>query len=441
MKEKFIIFFMLLLPLLVLGQEKINNLKAPTSPASSILGVQPTSVLSPKSYQALEAAIYSNFITENSLVIPNDFSLEFTPYWATNRGLSLSDYLFPKRAIDQLVRNFSFSIATTQKFFLGDSASTNSIAFGYRTTFYLGNEKDRETIDNFQAKTVEIKTVQSIVALEAEKLGENIKEVNSPIKDKKGFLKEMKKITLKAIFSVTQNIEIATKLSEKIIDDCKTLRELDVNDPEKFIDDFLAIVDIILEGDVVFNTYKTYINERQGFAIDIAYANFINFPTNNFEFSILPTQSFWVTPTYRFKDKLDFLVLMGVLRYEWYDLDYYKKYFPSNQIYENNFDYGLAISAGLNKLSFQFEVVGRKSNSEIPAGTDSNGNNLFTKEQQSDLQYIGSLNYNISDQIILTYNLGNRFEPIQNPNNTLVSSLTLNFGFGSPTKNNLNLEK
>lgn len=128
--------------------------------------------------------------------------------------------------------------------------------------------------------------------------------------------------------------------------------------------------------------------------------------------------------------------LIGVTRYEWYDLDYYKKYFPEKDIYENNFDYGLAINTEFKKFNLNFELVGRKSVSELLAGTDANGNQLYRKEEQTDLQYLGTFNYNLTDQMVLSYTLGNRFEPILNLTNSLVS--TLNFGFGTPTKSNLN---
>ena len=132
------------------AQEKLNKLQAPTSPAASILGMQPSAVLSPKSYQALETALYSSFVGENgTAVIPNDFALEFTPYWTKNHSLSLDEYLYPKKLTDQFIRNSSLSIASTQNFQLGDSTATNGLGFGYRTTFYIGNKKDREKIEKY----------------------------------------------------------------------------------------------------------------------------------------------------------------------------------------------------------------------------------------------------------------------------------------------------
>lgn len=431
MSCKLIIICTFLYPTLLMSQEKYNSLKAPSSPASSILGLQPTTVLSPKSYQTLETAIFSNFINNYSPAVPNDFALEFTPYWATNHGLSLEEYLYPKSGFDQFIRNSSFSIASTQSFLLGDSTSTNGLAFGYRTTFYFGNKKDREKIQQDEAESDRYNKIYNKIGTKAEKL------VDDPnIKDKLDFLREIRSTILEA-FRLYVGEEESEKLTKKIISDFNTLTQLDKENTDVFVEEFRNLVDQNLKGDLLFNEYKADINKRQGFTIDIAYANLLNFPTNNFEFSIMPKQSVWVTPNYRFEDKFNFLKMIGVLRYEWYNLDYYKKYFPKNKIYQNNTDFGLSISTEFNKFSFQFEIVGRNSNSEITAGTDSDGNELYRKERQSDFQYIGTFNYNLTDQIIISYNFGNHFDPIQNKNNTLVSMLSLNFGFGTPNRDDI----
>jgi hypothetical protein len=426
MRSKLIFFCILVYPTLIWSQEKLNSLIAPTSPASSILGLQPTTVLSPKSYQTLETAMFSNFINNSRPAIPNDFALEFTPYWARNHGLSLEEYLDPKIGVKQFIRNSSFSLASTQNFILGDSTSTNGLAFGYRTTFYFSNKSDREKIKQFEAISDRKDWIYNKIGIKAENLGDD-----TNIKNKADFLKEIKSTIMDA-FRKYEDEEESKRLTDIILLDSKSLPELDKTEISVFVEGFRNLVDKTLKGVLLFNEYETYIRERQGLEIDIAFANLLNFPTNSFENSYLPRQSFWITPTYRFKDKLTFLKVLGVLRYEWYNLDYYKKYFPDVNIYKNNFDFGFALSSEFEKASIQFELVGRNSNSEIPSGTDNNGNELFRKEHKSDFQYIGTFNYNLTDQLIISYNIGNRFDPIQNQDNTLVSTLTLNFGFGTP---------
>lgn len=47
------------------AQKKLDALTTPTSPASTILGMQPSAILQPKSYRTLEAAVFSNFSDTN----------------------------------------------------------------------------------------------------------------------------------------------------------------------------------------------------------------------------------------------------------------------------------------------------------------------------------------------------------------------------------------
>lgn len=421
-----------------MAQEKLNKLIMPTSPASSILEIQPKTILSPKSYQALETALYSNFInSDGNAIVPNDFSLEFTPYWTKNHGLSLQEYLYPKSIFDQFIRNLSFSVASTQNFLLGDSSATNGIAFGYRTSFYFGNANDRKEVEGYRDSLQKNQSIQIKIVGTAENL-----IVKKQIANTDDFLIKIKSTLIKAMFESGnyKNIGEVEKLYVTISNEASIVEPLDLENPDEFLDNFYSIIDKSLNASTLFNEFKSYIKERQGFSVDVAYAHLLNFPTNNFEFSYVPRQSLWITPTYRLKNKLSFLKVMGVIRLEWYNTGYFRTYFPGTNTNANSTDYGLAIAAELNKFSFQFEMVGRSSNSEIPAGTDDDGNQLFRKEQNSDFQYIASFSYNLTDQIVISYNLGNRFEPIQNPENTLVSILSLNLGFGSPTEDDLDLE-
>lgn len=420
------------------AQGKLNKLEAPTSPASRIIGIQPSTVLSPKSYQALETTLFSNFFSSTGdAIIPNDFALEFTPYWTKSHSLSLDEYLYPKSAFNQFVRNSSFSIASTQEFLLGDSTTSNGLAFGYRTAFYLGSKKDREKIKNYREKML----INDLIYVETRALGIRLSE-NIDSLSNEDILDEINKMVFKVVSKYyKEDPQKVKEITDKIIKETSQIPPLNKTNPNIFLEAFSEIVDKYLEAQVLFDQFAEYIKERQGFTIDIAYANLLNFPTNNFELSYVPCQSVWITPLYRFKDHWSVLKVLGVFRYEWYNTNYFKLYFPETKIYKNNFDYGLAISTIFQNFSLQFEMVGRYSSTEIPAGTDVEGNELYRKEDNSDFQYLIIFNYNLTDQIVISYNLGNRFEPIQNPTNTLVSTLSLNFGFGAPEKADINVTK
>ncbi len=429
--RKKIIILVSILPIVLIGQDKLSKLQAPSSPAASILGLQPSSVLSPKSYQALETALFSNFtnISGNNIV-PDDFSLEFTPYWTKDHSLSIEEYLYPKSFLDQLIRSSSFSLASTQNYLLGDSTSTNGIAYGYRATFYFSNNNDREIVSNSIKEIRTNQNIQSKIGAEAYSL-----IYNGKITTQTEFITKIKSTINKAILEADEKIykTNAEKLTNQIIAESTLIPSLDFDSPQPFLDSLFSIIDTKLSSEIIYNEFKNYIKKRHGLSLDIAYAGLINFPTNNFGKSYVPRQSFWIIPTYRFKEKFNFLKAMIVIRYEWFDIDYYQKYFAKTKIYENNIDYGISIATTFNKFSLTFELVGRKSNSKIPAGTDNRGNTLYKIEDKSDFQYIGSFNYSLTNEIVISYIIGNRFDPILNPNNTLVSTLSLNLGFGGPS--------
>lgn len=434
-----LMLLMVWLPTVFLAQDKLNLLRAPTSPASGILDLQPKVVLQPKSYQALETALYSNFLNSNyDAVIPTDFALEFTPYWTENHKLSLANYLYPEAFMDHLVRNSSISLASTQNFILGDSTASNGLAFGYRTSFFFPNKKDKEITT---AKIAAIQNDNSLKSrIEAQAFG---LVLNESVGDKKEFITAMRDTVSNAItkYGRYNTPKEMKAMIETILGKMETLPELTVTTQDAFLDAFRAIIDAEVKTYISIEELQAYLKERQGLTIDIALASLLNFPTNSFEFSYLPKSSIWVTPSYRFSEKFEFLKLLAVFRYEWYLDDYYRRYFPEATTYQNNIDYGVSLSTDFKRFSVQFELVGRSSSATIPSGTDAQGNELFRKEKDSDVQYMGTFNYNLTDQIVLSYTLGSKFDAILNPDETLVSLLSLNFGFGSPTSNDLDLSK
>jgi len=422
----------------LVAQEKLTTIAAPSSPAAYILGAQPSSVLAPKSFQALETSLFSNFINKDGkTVLPNDFALEFTPYWATDHGLTLEDYLYPRNVFDQWWRNSSFSVASTQSFVLEDKTNSSGLSFGYRTNFFIGGKHDRDTIAILTEKLRKRQRFTAHIAAQVAPL-----LVDSSVKDVQTFLRRIMPVIetkLKDIYGA----EIQGVAFSKLKSELETGAQLlSYKDKSTFENDFYNLVEDkvrkVYNMGVAAELFKDYIKAREGFSFDIAYAGFLNFPNNQFNYSFAPRHSAWLTPTYTFRNKAGSLKLMGVLRYEWYDTDYYTKYFPSSKTYKNNFDYGIAVAADFDRFALQLEAIGRYDKTETKVGTDTDGSILFKRNSSSDFQCVGSFSYKINKQIAVSYSLGSGFESIINPGNTLVSLLSLNLGFGGPTTNTVN---
>lgn len=429
-----LLFVISLITASTFGQEKLNSLTTPSSPAAAVIGMQPSAILKPKSFRALETALYTNF-TDNSgsTIIPNDFALEFMPYWANNHGISLEEYLYPKVNFDQIVRNSALSVASTQNFKLQDSTATKSIAFGYRTSLFFGNQQDKDSISKFIKDLSVNQRIGSFLLLELEKLKDQ------SYTQKEDYLRDVKEALTVRIYKVLnlKSKEEAQPIVEKIYAETDAL-PFDSNQTDAFFTAFADLTEKYVGGS--YNEFKTYIKNRQGFMLDFACALHLNFPDNDFDFSEVPKYSLWLTPSYNFSKKLGFLKASAAIRYEKYYLDYFKKYFPASEVFDNNLDYGVAAIGSFKKFGVGIEAMGRTRNSLIEAGQDGNGNTLYRKESASDFQCLGTFTYQLTEQIVLSYQFGKAFKPVFTLNNgTVLSLLTLNFGFGGPDKSDVKL--
>lgn len=428
------------------GQEALNKIQYNTSPASSIIGLQPSVVLTPKTHQALETALFSNFLNGNNLVVPNDFALEFTPYWTKNRSLSLEEYLYPKSYLEQFKRGLSFSIASSQNYLLGDSSASNAMAIGGRTTLYFRQKHHRDSL-NLQLVKLRSNMKTNIAAQSA--LDEFYLEM-STLQETPGVSQDSLTFVFytalqgkfKDILFSTGAFSTKEETEQAVVKIMHHLPLIDWQNTDAFSDSVSNLLDNILAYNQVAGNLKKLVKKREESSIDLAYASLINFPQSNFSAIYLSKQTAWITIHQKWLYTNErTLHVSGVLRREWYNDAFYPRFYPNLTIYQNNTDLGLSVKGIWDRFSLSIEAVYRSSNSEIPAGTDAFGNELFRKEKQNDRQVLGSIQYTLRDNVVLSYSLGERFDPILNPGNTLVSLLSLNFGFGGPTTDNVDLTR
>lgn len=106
---------------------ELEKLRTPTSPAFTVLGVNPSVVARPQTPRALATELVSS--SHRGSVIPNNYALEFAPYWLTPKPrLSFDDYLRPTLA-QSLAQSFTISLATARP---DTTDSLTQVAFGVR---------------------------------------------------------------------------------------------------------------------------------------------------------------------------------------------------------------------------------------------------------------------------------------------------------------------
>jgi hypothetical protein len=195
---------------------------------------------------------------------------------------------------------------------------------------------------------------------------------------------------------------------------------------ETYSDNFIQI-------DSTLMTLEKFRDDRKGFKLEFASALALNFPDNDIDLSYVPKSGLWITPSYQpFGKKWAWIEFLGVLRYFWYNANFYQNYIPGKEYFRNTTDYGLKLVLKKKKISFEMEAIGRSSSTILSKTKDTNGNTITTTRSKNDSQYIATLNYRIKEDVSISYKFGKQFQPIINYKGTLISMVSLNLGFGAP---------
>jgi hypothetical protein len=435
------VLFILIITGLARGQEKsisdaLTEVKAPTSPASVIIGNQPSVISRPKSWNELEASVYSNFLNNNQPAIPNDFALEFSPYWASNkRYLSLEEYMDNKNISKSLLQNLAFSVSSTQKFIINDSVNTNALGFGLRTLIWQGNKNKIQTLIIKQR-------VGQWIGTQSEKLSDKIQAQlntdNSLSND--DYADKYIQALIAGLHTLFKDKRVESSVIEAFFDNLEEdLQNLDLQNVSRndYDSKIKEVIDKHDDIKVTTSSLQQLRKDREGFRLEFAAAASLNFPTNEMGFSYVPKVGFWITPSYQLPDN-DRVEFLGVFRYFHFYNGFYNKYIPNTATMDNVVDYGLRLVYKWSKLSLECEAIWKNSKSIVSQTTDSTTQLTTTvSKEENDFQWIANFNYKINEKVVLSYNFGKQFNPVFKLNGNVVSLLTLNYGIGAPKKSDI----
>ena len=117
----------------------LEYLRTPTSPALSLLGVNPAVIARPSTPRALATELVSS---GRAGIIPNNYAIEVAPYWLTPRPtLTYASYIGPTMG-QSLRETFTLSAATAHAD-SGTDSSVTRVAFGARTIPLRGRPSAR----------------------------------------------------------------------------------------------------------------------------------------------------------------------------------------------------------------------------------------------------------------------------------------------------------
>jgi hypothetical protein len=420
---------------------ELEQLKAPAAPAATIISIQPNEVNRPKSAKDLEAAILTNYFGQGNITVPNSFMLELMPYWMGSRINTIPTEYLSEKVGDVFWQSLAVSVASTQKYPVYDSVETNAMGFGFRSLLRRGSFfESYGNMIRILTLNLDLQTYFSQFIL--------ISESVDPAPG----------ISVKDYFNqVVAAVEVQSDWYLQLSKDAtkqKDLQELKAA-LNKIGDEFSGTVESKEQVNALIQQhlrstlldsqnqlkalYNSFLSERTGLQLEVAGALALNFPTNNFEFSIIPKWGLWLTGTFnptKSDKKSKFLQrtsLATMIRYMRNDVDYYQKYIPSATSYfQDNFDLGMKGIYRAQKFSLSIEVLSRYRSSLLQKTEDPGSPVSKSSKGDWDWKYLLNLTYAISPDISISYGFGKQLDPTFSVNGNIISMASLNFGFGGP---------
>lgn len=395
------------------SQEVIDfsKVKAPSSPAFTILGVQPNDISRPKSYKDLEASLLSSFTDGNTVVLPDNFALEFSPYWMQSNPVLTYEEAANPTPWQSARQNFSVSVANGTAPSLKDSSATNvRMGIGIRTRidFQKASEEVREY---FLAQTLHALYEDSLDEEQTWLIG---------LRSEVSTLKRQAAASAVPLTNTTSAEALRAHLRAAALEgvsgmDAQTLARMQAN-VERFIDLALAETDFskqkdeeilaeILQRIDLYTEGETYMEfarrleeqntEVLGFFTEVATGLVLDFPTNDIGFSNLPKYGIWLTPGYKWEN----IELMAFYRLMW------DNYTGLSTV---NHDIGARLVYSWNKLSISGEFIQRFQESTLSRVVVDDITYVSSKTIEDHKMNL-NLEYRFNSKVILNYSIGQGF--------------------------------
>jgi len=282
----------------------LSELKTPSSPAFTILGVQPTDISRPKSYQALETSLFNASGAGGSLVLPNSYALEFSPFWISNHpDLTFDNYVEPNIP-NSILQNLSISIATTElKNTTDTSIVERKIGFGLRTMIISGSlPKEVKTL-------VSLISVNQLLVLDAISPFQFVLLNDPSIKTREDLVtKAQAEFNSRKAANSFTNPDSVQQVINNFIKPFLVLSNASMHNEWvneinveifKKLDDYKTTKEINAAAQKLREMNKDY----YGFMLEFAGGLVLDFPIGTFDYSGIPKYGIWLTPTYRVEDR------------------------------------------------------------------------------------------------------------------------------------------
>ena len=414
----------LLLSLHAAGQTDpdLSSLTAPSAPAYTILGIQPNEISRPKSLNALETSIFSNFTEGYNVILPKNYAFEFTPYWfQAHPKLTFGEYADPG-AWQSILQSLSLSLATTlAKNTIDTTANNTRMGIGLRMTIVGGRstEENAALLKKAYNLRTNLSGVNGLVGFPYDLQTLNMTDYKA-FKDtlNNRFAQMLKSSNVEAKNNMVFNkTAIVDPILEKRIADNKEGINKILTEIISKLDSLLATKDY----DKLLKDLQQTVKERFGFMLEVDGASEVNFPTGSIGYSKVPQWGVWAIPSYRLPDlSFDFL---GIVRYIRTEL-------PGKPV--DNYDIGGKVAWEAKRFSLALEGLLRHQNITL-SKTVENGITTTESKSTTDWRMVLNLDYKITEKMSVTVDFGKNFNQNTITVGDLIAAIGLNLGFGGPT--------
>jgi hypothetical protein len=433
---KNILIALVLFPALLHAQKstdeiKLDELKTPSSPGFTILGVQPTEISRPKSWRELETNLTNSFFQDNKFVIPKNIAVEFNPFFTLHKinPSNSPSFIYGRKESgfnwNTLRINSSFSLATGDFKTYGDTSKTNPrMGIGYRTQLaeFKPTQKGRNAFRALMATQQNIITVTTVLQQLEVTGNTNFKSADSLITTLKKRCTELLIKNRNAKDTGVVNSMIEQNLHEK----ATTLFAEGKSNTEIFAQLNAALIAITDQVDFMsnYNAVVESLTQRYGLCVEMAAAMLLDFPGNEITFSKVPKFGLWFTGTYRTQN--GHFEAGALARFMTSKFDTLARY--------NNFDFGGRVMIEGERWSINAELI-QRFQWEIIGNSSTGTSGEVTLRYNADFKTSLTANYRLTQDMLLTYTFGNDFTintETQQRQSSLGSRLGVTYAFGGP---------
>lgn len=364
----------------------LDLLKAPSSPAFNILGISPSQIDRPTDLNAFKLSVQN--ATNNFSKFPNSYSVEIAPASLLKLKNQTLDKLNSTQFKDVFPQSLSISFGTTQASKINpttkDSTSHTRLGFGVKFSFVRPRWSDATTRLFNNLKNAQLSFLNDIqTSTHKKSLQDSVRKYNADVTKRQIFLDSLSTLT-------EQNAELLNR---------------QVKDSVKY--------------KALYNAANNFMIERKGFFLDFAGGLAIDFPTDQFNYSVVNKAGAWVTTGYEGGN--NGFSILGIGRY---------LYQPDQILADPT---GSIKSDKISTLDLGERLLYNGYQGKFTASVETIYRSILNKNSSIDPSWrcILNLEYSVGTNQKITFAFGKDFDNTITKSGNLITALNYIIGFGS----------